>query len=117
MLNRQDITYGEAKELKARAFAEDLQRGLNNPNTLNLEPLNDRVLLRRVNQDDSKAVKIAEAFQPRSNRGEVLRVGPAAAGILKAGDQVLFSHYSAQDIEVQGEELVIISIHDIWLRL
>lgn len=81
------------------------------------QPLNDRVLLRRIKQEDDKQVKIADAYQPDSNRGEVLGIGGAAVGELKIGDHVLFGDYSAQDIEVEGEKLVLISVHDIWLRL
>lgn len=115
MLN-QDITYKEAKDLKAGSMtaADILRRHAQKRYPL---PLNDRVLLRRVNQDDSKAVKIADAFQPKSNRGVVIAIGPDTGAMLSPGDQVLFSHYSAQDIEVEGEELVILSVHDIWLRL
>jgi chaperonin GroES len=81
-----------------------------------LQPLEDRVLLRRLEDDDEKLVQTADAWKPKPNRGEVLAVGLRVL-TLKRGDRVLFGEYSAQDITVDGEELVLICVHDIWLRL
>ena len=79
-----------------------------------LEPLNDRVLLRRYSEEDNRSVKVADAFQMKSNRGVVLATSSQAVA---AGDRVIFGEYSAEDITIDGEELVLISIHDIRLKL
>ena len=81
-----------------------------------LRPLNDRVLLRRYEEEDGRSVKMAEAFQMKSNRGMVLATSPDVLSLTK-GDRVIFGEYSAEDIVIDGEELVLISIHDIRLKL
>lgn len=81
-----------------------------------LKPLNDRVLLRRYEEEDGRSVKVAEAFQMKSNRGIVLATSPDVLSLTK-GDRVIFGEYSAEDIVIDGEELVLISIHDIRLKL
>lgn len=81
-----------------------------------VQPLNDRVLVRRIEEDDEKLVQTADAYRPKSNVGEVLAIGHRVV-TLKKGDRVMFGEYSAQPIEVDGEELVLLSLHDIWLRL
>lgn len=81
-----------------------------------LKPLNDRVLLRRYEETDGKDVQIADAFKGKSNRGTVLAVGPSVTS-LSEGDRVLFGEYSAEDITIDGEELVLISVHDCRLKL
>jgi|SRR5215475_10073009 len=104
--------------LKASSYEDVLVHQDHKQKINHLLPLNDRVLVRRLHDfDDEKQVKIADAYQPESNRGEVLAIGDKAVGVLEKGDRVLFSHYGAQEIEVDGEELVLVSIHDIWLRL
>jgi len=85
-----------------------------------LKPLGDRVLLRRVEEDDERAVKIADAYQPKSRRGEVLAMGKKAMEIepdLSLLDIVLFGAYSAEEEEFDGEKLVLVSVHDIRLKL
>lgn len=81
-----------------------------------VQPLNDRVLLRRIEEEDGKLVQTPDAYRPKSNIGEVLSIGHRVV-TLKRGDRVMFGEYSAQPIEVDGEELVLLSLHDIWLRL
>jgi chaperonin GroES len=82
-----------------------------------MKPLNDRVLLRRVEEESDKQVQVADAYRPKSNMGVVLAAGEKVNGALKEGDKVLFGEYSAQDIEINGENLVLICVHDIWVRL
>lgn len=81
-----------------------------------LRPLNDRVLLRRYEENDGRTVKMADAFVSKSNRGVVVAFSPEVL-TLSQGDRVIFGEYSAEDITVDGEELVLISVHDIRLKL
>lgn len=106
-----EVTFSDAREMTDRAL-----RIAHEAKIARVSPLEERVLLRRLEEDDGKQVAIADAYKPKSNKGEVLAVGLRVL-TLKKGDQVLFGEYSAQEIEVDGEPLVLISVHDIWLRL
>lgn len=106
-----DVTFAEARDL--------MERGIKISHEMKIAhalPLNDRVLLRRIEQE-KRDIDIPDAWKPKSNIGEVLAIGKDAVGQLMKGERVIFGYYSAQDITVDGEELVLISIHDIWLRL
>jgi chaperonin GroES len=88
------------------------------------QPLNDRVLLRRYEDEDDRKVQLADSYKQKSNRGEVLAVGDCMVLgnevrpiPLKKGDKVVFGEYSAEDITLDGEDLVLISVFDIRLKL
>jgi chaperonin GroES len=80
-----------------------------------LKPLGDKVLLRPYQEKDERLVQTPELFR-QSNRAEVLGVGEKVE-TLRKGDRVIYGAYSAQEIEVDEEKLLLISIHDIWLKL
>jgi co-chaperonin GroES (HSP10) len=82
-----------------------------------MKPLNDRVLVRRSQEEDDNLVKIPDAWKGKTNRGEVLALGSDVTATINIGDEVIFGPYSAQDITIDGEDLVLISFRDIWLRL
>lgn len=89
-----------------------------------LQPFNDRVLLRRVKEDDTKRVQLADAYKPAPNRGKVLAVGDGMVLGLQfrpipvtVGDVVVFGEYNAESIDIDGEELVLVSAFDIRLRM
>lgn len=88
------------------------------------QPMNDRVLLRRIQQKNESRVQIAEAFVQDSDIGEVIAVGDGMliGGELRPiplapGDRVRFGHYNAEDIEVEGEKLVLVSAFDVRLKI
>jgi chaperonin GroES len=95
---------------------EMLDRAEHSVRISRLQPLGDRVLLRRIPEPEGGEIKIADAFRPKSRYGEVLSVGEAVKNVFK-GEEVFFSQYSANEIMVDGEELVVISERDIWLKL
>ena len=73
--------------------------------------LNNTVLLRRIDTDDSKTeagIIKPEVAQVRSNRGEVL-AACADETEIKVGDIVVFTRYGGTDVEVDGQELIIVS--------
>lgn len=112
-----DITYADAKALKAKALNLVLDRAEHTVAVSHAQPLNDRVLLRRVPYEQKdQTVQIADAFKPASNVGVVLGVGPDVEGV-SLGDKIMFSFYSAQDVMIDNEKLVLISFQDIWIKL
>ena len=90
---------------------------------MNLKPLSDRVVVRRV---DSESVTKGGIFIPdnaaeKADQGQVLAVGPGKrtevgeviALDVAVGDQVLFGKFSGQTVKVEGEELLILKEDDI----
>jgi chaperonin GroES len=90
---------------------------------MKLRPLQDRVLLRRVEPErkTTGGILIPDTVQEKPVEGEVIAVGPGArdkGGELlpmdvKAGDLVLFNKWSGSEIKLEGEELMIMKESDI----
>ena len=90
---------------------------------MNLRPLNDRVVVRRLEEETKTAggIIIPDTAKEKPIQGEVIAVGNGKvlddgsrkALDVKAGDRVLFGKYSGTDIKVEGEELLIMREDDI----
>jgi chaperonin GroES len=90
---------------------------------MKLRPLQDRVLIRRVEPETktSGGIFIPDTAQEKPMEGEVVAVGPGArdeAGTLhpldvKAGDRVLFGKWSGTEVKLDGEDLMIMKESDI----
>ena len=90
---------------------------------MKLRPLQDRVLIRRVDPETKTAggIFIPDTAQEKPMEGEVVAVGPGArdeAGKLhpldvKAGDRVLFGKWSGTEVKLDGEDLMIMKESDI----
>jgi co-chaperonin GroES (HSP10) len=81
-----------------------------------VQPLGDRVLIRRIEEQTDKQVQVADAFRPKSNVGQVIACGYEVNTHLNPGDKVIFSFF-AQEVEIDDEWLVLTSIHDVWAKL
>ena len=90
---------------------------------MNLKPLSDRVVVRRV---DSEAVTkggivIPDAAAEKAESGTVLAVGPGKrndtgeliALDVQVDDRVLFGKFAGQTVKVDGEELLILKEEEI----
>ncbi|MBS1873420.1 MAG: co-chaperone GroES [Acidobacteria bacterium] len=85
---------------------------------MNLRPLHDRVLVRRVESmeqmrgglyiPDTAKEKPQEAEVVAAGAGKRLDSGERAEVAVKAGDRVLFGKYSGSDIKLDGEEYLIL---------
>jgi len=90
---------------------------------MNLRPLHDRVIVKRLDQETKTAsgIVLPEAAAEKPDQGEVLAVGngkiledgKVRALDVKVGDRVLFGKYSGQAVKVQGEELLVMREEDI----
>jgi len=90
---------------------------------MKLRPLQDRVLVRRVEAETKTAggIFIPDTAQEKPTEGEVVAVGPGTrdeAGKLhpldvKAGDRVLFGKWSGSEVKLEGEDLMIMKESDI----
>ena len=81
------------------------------------EPMNDRVLLRRVvDAKRDNLVVLPDAFVLESHIGIVIAAGEKVQN-LKLGDKVRVGHYNVEDIEHQGEKLMLVSAADVRLKI
>ena len=90
---------------------------------MKLRPLQDRVLIRRVDPETKTAggIFIPDTAQEKPVEGEVVASGPGTrddAGKLhpldvKAGDRVLFGKWSGTEVKLDGEDLIIMKEADI----
>ncbi|TQV79482.1 co-chaperone GroES [Exilibacterium tricleocarpae] len=91
---------------------------------MNIRPLHDRVVVRRKEEEATSAggIVLPGSAQEKPNQGEVVAVGNGRVldsgevrpVDVKVGDVVVFGKYAGSDtIEVDGEELVILSESDI----
>jgi chaperonin GroES len=90
---------------------------------MKLRPLQDRVLVRRIEPEakTSGGIIIPDTAQEKPMEGEVVAVGPGRrdangtvhAVDLTAGDRVLFGKWSGSEIKLDGEDLMIMQESDI----
>ncbi len=91
---------------------------------MKIRPLHDRVLVRRKEEEKTTAggIVLPGSAQEKPNRGEVIAIGSGRildngdvrAVDVKIGDTVVFGKYAGSDtIDVDGEELIILSESDI----
>jgi chaperonin GroES len=90
---------------------------------MKLRPLQDRVLIRRVEAEAKSAggIFIPDTAQEKPMEGEVVAVGPGARDEhgklhsldVKTGDRVLFGKWSGTEVKLDGEELMIMKESDI----
>ncbi len=90
---------------------------------MKIRPLHDRVLVRRIEQDQKTAggIIIPDTAQEKPQEGEVVAAGPGARAEdgkltpldVKAGDRIMFGKWSGSEVKVDGEELLIMKESDI----
>jgi len=90
---------------------------------MNLRPLHDRVIVKRVEEERTTpgGIVIPDSATEKPIKGEVLAVGNGK--ILedgskreldvKVGDKVLFGKYSGTEVKVEGDELLVMREDDI----
>ena len=86
-------------------------------------PLHDRVLVRRVEEDEKTAggIIIPDTAKEKPQQGEVIAVGDGArdddgdriALDVREGDKVLFGKWSGTEVKIDGEDLLIMKESDI----
>lgn len=90
---------------------------------MKFRPLHDRVVVRRVEEEDKTAggIIIPDSAKEKPQQGEVVAVGPGArnekgdlvALDVKAGDRVVFGKWSGTEVKIDGEDLLIMKESDI----
>jgi chaperonin GroES len=93
---------------------------------VNLTPLHDRVIVKRIEEKESikGGIIIPDSAKEKPMEGEVLAVGPGRRekGELfpldvKVGDRVLFGKYSGTEIKIEDQEVLILREEEILAKL
>ena len=89
---------------------------------MNIKPLGDRVLIKRLEAEEKtkSGIVLPGTAKEQPQMAEVIAVGPG--GVVdgkevkmevKSGDKVIFSKYAGTDIKVDGEEYILLPQKDI----
>lgn len=90
---------------------------------MNIRPLHDRVIVRRVEETRTSpgGIVIPDSATEKPSQGEVIAVGKGR--ILengevrpldvKKGDRILFGKYSGNEVKISGEEYLVMREEDI----
>lgn len=90
---------------------------------MKLKPLNDRVLVKRLEGEEKTAggLFIPDTAKEKPSKGEVVAVGPGKTSddgklqvmTVKAGDKVLFNKYAGTEIKLDGVDHLVLREDDI----
>ena len=85
---------------------------------MQIRPLHDRVIIKRVEESESKvgSIVIPDSAKEKPQQGEVVAVGNGkvlengerAALEVKAGDRILFGKYAGSEVKVGGDDWLIL---------
>lgn len=91
---------------------------------MNIRPLHDRLVVRRLEEDavSSGGIFLPDSAQEKPSQGEVLAVGSGRildSGDVrpvdvKVGDKIVFGQYSGSTVKIDGEELLIMSESEVF---
>ena len=87
-------------------------------NSINVRPLHDRLLVRRIEETETAkgGIIIPDTAKEKPQKGEVLAVGNGKildngtkiALDVQVGNKILFGKYTGTDIKIDGEEVLIL---------
>lgn len=90
---------------------------------MNIRPLNDRLLVQRLEEEETTAggIIIPDSAKEKPAQGKVVAVGPGklndagerVALQVKKGDVILFSKYGGTDVKLDGEDYLIMREDDV----
>ncbi len=90
---------------------------------LNVRPLHDRILVRRMAEEEKTAggIIIPDTAKEKPQRGEVVATGKGRVTEdgktlsleVKVGDKILFSKYSGTELKLEGSEYLMMREEDI----
>jgi chaperonin GroES len=107
----------------ARAAVETPTHELHKERSMHFRPLHDRVVVRRIEQEEKSkgGIIIPDTAKEKPQEGEVVAVGPGArdeqgrvhALDVKAGDRILFGKWSGTEVKIDGVEYLVMKESDI----
>src|SRR5262252_2882036 len=108
--------------MKIRIFRDD-QFNLEGQSTMKVIPLNDKILVKRLEAEEKTAggILLPDAAKEKPRQGKVLSLGDGklledgkrAKFQVKEGDKVLFTSYGGNEVKIGNEEYLIMTEEDI----
>ena len=90
---------------------------------MKIRPLQDRILVKRIEEEETTkgGIIIPDTAKEKPQEGKVIAVGKGKIGDdgkvqpldVKKGDRVLFSKYAGTEVNIEGEEHLIIREDDV----
>ncbi len=90
---------------------------------MTLKPLNDRVLVKRLESEEKTAggLYIPDTAKEKPSKGEIVAAGPGRVAEdgkrialeVKVGDAVLFNKYAGTEVKIDGTEYLVMREDDI----
>jgi chaperonin GroES len=90
---------------------------------MNLRPLSDRVIVRRMEEEKTTAggIVLPDSAKEKPVKGEILAVGEGKRSdngtvipmSVKVGDKVLFGKYAGQEVKVDGQDVLVMREDDV----
>ena len=91
---------------------------------MNIRPLHDRVVVRRLDEETTSAggIVLPDSATEKPSQGEILAAGPGKindngeipALDVKVGDKIIFGQYAGSTVKIDDEELLILSESEIF---
>src|ERR1700758_3647367 len=94
--------------------------------TVNITPLHDRVLVRRLEEEETAkgGIIIPDTAKEKPHEGEVMAIGAGKMEKgrrvpldVKVGDRILFGKYTGNDIKIDEQEYLILREEEILVKL
>jgi chaperonin GroES len=90
---------------------------------MNIRPLYDRILVKRIEEEETtrNGIIIPDSAKEKPQQGEVIAIGQGkrledgtlAALDVKVGDRILFAKYSGSDTKLDGSEYLVMREDDV----
>jgi chaperonin GroES len=90
---------------------------------MNIVPVGDNLVVKRLEAEETTAggIVLPDAAREQPQQGKVLSVGDGpllpsgerAASEVQEGDRVVFGSYAGQEVDIDGEKLLILSTGDV----
>jgi len=94
---------------------------------MNLKPLGDRLIVKPVEEEETTAsgIVLPDTAKEKPQRGKVLAVGDGKFGDdnervpldVNEGDEVLYSKYGGTEINIEGEDLLVLRESDVLAKV
>lgn len=89
---------------------------------MNIQPIGERIILEPKKQEEKTAggIYIPQTEKDEKKEGIVIAVGTKQDGTalpLKIGDHIIYSGYSATEIEVDAKDYIIVDFKDIVAKI
>jgi chaperonin GroES len=83
--------------------------------TVKLKPVGERALVKPVEQEETTAsgIVLPDTAKERPQTGQVVAIGDSGEVMVSEGDLVLFAKYSGTEINLDGEDYLILDSDDL----